>query len=65
MSTADGLIMRSLMNFPAGLELHIGVCPFPCSARLSSLVQTLGTSAATSYSFASKLLISASLCDPI
>ena len=25
MSMADGLIMRSLMNYPGGLELHIGV----------------------------------------
>lgn len=31
MSMADGLIMRSLMNFPGGLELHIGVHPLPLS----------------------------------
>jgi hypothetical protein len=25
LSIADGMIMRSLVNFPGGLELHIGV----------------------------------------
>lgn len=25
MSMADGMMMRSLVNFPGGLELHIGV----------------------------------------
>ena len=26
LSFADGMMMRSLVNFPGGLELHIGVC---------------------------------------
>ena len=29
MSMSDGLVMRSLMNFPGGLELHIGVHTAP------------------------------------
>lgn len=29
MSMSDGLVMRSLMNFPGGLELHIGVRTAP------------------------------------
>ena len=35
LSLADGMMMRSLVNFPGGLELHIGVRLLPAARRCS------------------------------
>jgi hypothetical protein len=38
LSVEDALLMRQMVDWPGGLELHIGVCDAPCS--LDFLVQS-------------------------
>ena len=39
LSFADGMMMRSLVNFPGGLELHIGVRTIPLTSTNPAKLQ--------------------------
>ena len=48
LSFADGMMMRSLVNFPGGLELHIGVRAIPLANTNPALLrQRYGGQSAT------------------